>query len=328
MGEAADRETALNASPDASNAPARKAPLPTVSVVIATRNRPELLAAALASVSRQTYAGGIETVVVFDQCEPDGSIAREDALRPVRVTTPAAGHSGLAAARNAGARLAAGELLAFLDDDDEWEPQKVRLQVAELARSSRAVCVTGIAIEHDGHRTVRVPVAEDLTVRALVERRVVSAHPSSVVVRKSAFFGAIGPVDEQIPGSYGEDYDWLLRAVRAGAVALVPLPLVRVRWGKSSYFADRWQTIIDANDYLAAKHPEFGTSKVAMARLHGRKAIALAALHRRREARVWAWRALRLSPRDRRAYLALLLSTGALSADTAMRWANRAGRGL
>jgi hypothetical protein len=147
-------------------------------------------------------------------------------------------------------------------------------------------------------------------------------------VRRSSFLGPIGPVDEAIPGSYGEDYDWLLRAAKLGPIAVVEEPLVLVHWGKQSYFADRWQTIIDANDYLVAKHPEFTASKVGMARLYGRKAIALAALGQRREARVWARKALRLSPRDRRAYLAFLLSTGVIKVDHVMQIANRAGRGL
>ena len=76
-----------------------------------------------------------------------------------------------------------------------------------------------------------------------------------MLVKRASSLGPIGVVDEQIPGSYGEDYDWLLRAARLGPIAVVEEPLVLVHWGKQSYFADRWQTIIDANDYLVAKHP-------------------------------------------------------------------------
>ncbi len=301
---------------------------PLVSVVIATRNRPELLTLAIASVAAQTYEGVIETVVVFDQSEPDLALARDDARRPVHVVTSHVGRVGLAASRNIGAVITTGEFLAFLDDDDAWEPAKIERQIAELVRTGRSVCVTGITIDREGRRTVRVPSPEALTVHSLIERRVVEAHPSSVLVRRTSFFDTIGEVDEAIPGSYGEDYDWLIRAAREGPIAVVEEPLVVVRWGTQSYFADRWQTIIDANDYLAAKHPEFTASKVGLARLHGRKAISLAALHRYREARTWALRALRLHPQDRRAFLALLLSTRVISVDFAMRLANRSGRGL
>jgi glycosyltransferase involved in cell wall biosynthesis len=309
---------------DAAQARAQR---PAVSVVVATRNRPHLLAVAIGSIAAQTYAGVIETIVVFDQCEPSHVKESNDPLRPVRLTRTT-DRVGLAAARNAGAGLASGEFLAFLDDDDEWEPAKIERQVRELDRSGADVCVTGITIARDDRRVVRVPKAAELTVDSLVARRVVAAHPSSVLVKRASFLGPIGVVDEEIPGSYGEDYDWLLRAARLGPIAVVEEPLVLVHWGKQSYFADRWQTIIDANDYLVAKHPEFAASPVGMARLHGRKAIALAALGKRREARVWARKALRRSPRDRRAYLAYVLSTGVIKVDVVMRLANRAGRGL
>jgi glycosyltransferase involved in cell wall biosynthesis len=301
--------------------------LPTVSVVIATRNRPHLLATAIASIAAQSYAGVIETVVVFDQCDPSHIEESDDARRPVRLTRTT-DRVGLAAARNTGVALTSGELLAFLDDDDEWQPAKIERQVRELDRTEADVCVTGITIARDSKRVVRVPTADELTVDSLIARRVVAAHPSSVLVRRASFLGPIGIVDEDIPGSYGEDYDWLLRAARLGPIAVVEEPLVLVHWGKQSYFADRWQTIIDANDYLQAKHPEFAASPVGLSRLHGRKAIALAALGQRREARVWARKALRLNWRDRRAYLALVLSTGVVKVDQIMAVANRAGRGL
>jgi glycosyltransferase involved in cell wall biosynthesis len=308
----------------ATQAPAER---PTVSVVIATRNRPHLLASAIGSVAAQTYAGVIETVVVFDQSEPSHAVESDDPKRPVRLTRTT-DRVGLAAARNVGAELASGELLAFLDDDDEWQPAKIDRQVDELARSGSDVCVTGITIARDDRRVVRVPKSAELTVTSLVDRRVVAAHPSSVLVRRASFLGPIGTVDEDIPGSYGEDYDWLLRAARLGPIAVVEEPLVLVHWGKQSYFADRWQTIIEANDYLMAKHPEFAASPVGLARLHGRKAIALAALGKHGEARLWARKALRLNPRDRRAYLAFVLSTGVVKVDTVMQLANRVGRGL
>ena len=300
---------------------------PTVSVVIATRNRPQPLASAIGSVVAQTYNGIVETVVVFDQSEPSPALESGDARRPVRVIRTM-DRVGLAAARNTGAEFAHGELLAFLDDDDEWEPTKIERQVRELDRGDADVCVTGITIAHGNRRVVRVPTPAELTVDSLVAHRIVAAHPSSVLVKRDSFLGPIGVVDEAIPGSYGEDYDWLLRAARRGPIAVVEEPLVLVHWGQQSYFADRWQTIIDANDYLVAKHPEFAASPVGLARLHGRKAIALAALGKRREARVWARKALRLHPRDRRAYLAFVLSTGVIKVDTVMKLANRAGRGL
>ncbi|MBM3676203.1 MAG: glycosyltransferase family 2 protein [Actinobacteria bacterium] len=298
-----------------------------VSVVVVTHNRPELLRRALDAIVGQRYPGPIEVLVVFDRAEPDPAIASEDPHRRVRVMTNT--HKpGLAGARNTGVEAAAGELIAFCDDDDAWLPAKLAEQSAALARRTDAIAaVCGIVIEYERRRAVRVPRAEDLTTTALLRRRVTAAHPSTVLVRRAAL-DAIGPVDEEIPGSYAEDYDWLLRCAESGPITVVELPMVSVRWGATSYFADRWQTMADAIEYLIAKHPEFATSPAGLGRLRGRQAFALAAAGNPARARALAREALSRSPREPRAHLAYLVSWGLLSPGWCMRVANARGRGI
>lgn len=300
---------------------------PHVSVIIATRDRPQLLARAVEAVLGQDYPGPIECVIVFDQTEPDMAQARSDERRAVIVTvndrTP-----GLAGARNAGAEASSGEILAFCDDDDEWLPAKLSRQVARLAETGADVVVSGIHVNYGDKIITRVPGPDDVTPAQLLRRRVMEAHPSTVVVRREAFFGPIGPVDEKIPGSYGEDYDWILRAAAAGPIGVVPEPLVTVLWGRTSHFNRRWQTIADALKYLLDKHPRFADDRRGLARVQGQIAFAHAALGERAEARAWALRTLRGSWRERRAYLALLVSLRLLTADRVLRLAHATGRGI
>ena len=117
----------------------------------------------------------------------------------------------------------------------------------------------------------RVPRAEDMTLKQLVRNRVMEAHPSTVMVRRDALLGPIGLVDEELPGSYGEDFDWIIRSAQAGGFAVVAEPLVKVLWGQSM-FSQRWQTIIDSIDYSLAKHPVFHEDPRALGRLYGRRA--------------------------------------------------------
>src|SRR4051812_21100575 len=107
-------------------------PLPDVDVIVATRgNRPELLGLTLQAVRDQTYAGRIVTTVVFDQSDPDPSLADDDPRREVRLIRN--DHvPGLAGGRNSGVQATSGELVAFCDDDDEWLPAKVERQVEAL----------------------------------------------------------------------------------------------------------------------------------------------------------------------------------------------------
>ncbi|MFL6238689.1 MAG: glycosyltransferase family 2 protein [Actinomycetes bacterium] len=302
--------------------------MPSVSVVIATRDRPALLDATLNAILTQDYDGQIEVLVVYDQATPDGSIARAGGDRTVRVLTNER-TPGLAGARNTGALAAVGDLLAFCDDDDTWLPDKLRLQAAAMHRTNSDVSLTGIYVHYGRRVTVRIPDIADLTPSGLIRDRVMAAHPSTYVVSRSAFLDPIGLVDEDIPGSYGEDWDWLLRAAQCTRLVVVPRPLIHVLWHpQGSFFSRRWLTIAAALDYMIDKHPAFKQDDRALARLYGQKAFAYAAAGEPSDARHWARAALQLSRRERRAYLALLVARGVLRAETVMRLANKTGRGI
>lgn len=300
---------------------------PDVDVVIATHNRPELLRKALQSVLDQTYEGKITCYLVFDQSDPDVSLERQDPDRHVVVTTNDRRTPGLAGARNTGILKGNGSYVAFCDDDDEWLPEKVSLQVDALQRTGRPTAVTGITIVYAEHESTRIPTQENMTLSELVRNRVMEAHPSSVMVARSALINEIGLVDEQIPGSYGEDFDWILRAGQAGDFAVVEQALVRVRWGQS-LFSNRWQTIADAIDYIIAKHPMFLDSPQGLARLYGRQAFAMAALGHRREALRKSMAAWKRNPREKRAYLSAAVAVGLLRAPWLMNQAHKRGRGI
>lgn len=310
----------VNVSDDATS-------LPDVDVVIATHNRPELLRIALDAVLTQTYAGKITCYVVFDQSEPDRSIARSEPTRDVVVVANTERAPGLAGARNTGILAGCGEYVAFCDDDDEWLPDKVRLQIDALLRTGEPTAVCGIVIVYADHESVRVPHPSQLTLEELVRNRVMEAHPSTVTVRRDILLSDIGLVDEEIPGSYGEDFDWIIRAAQSGGFAVVEQALVRVRWGQS-LFSNRWQTIIDAIDYMIVKHPVFLENKQAMARLYGRQAFALAALGSRRAALGKAREAFSHNVRERRAYLAAAVALRLVSARRLMDMAHKRGRGI
>jgi glycosyltransferase involved in cell wall biosynthesis len=297
--------------------------LPSVTAVVATHDRPDDLRRAVSSILGQDYGGDIRCVVVVDggawpSLEHSSSASRKLTVVP-NLRTP-----GLAGARNTGLDLADGDLVALCDDDDEWLPHKVSRQV-EAMSAGTAVSATGVLVSYRGDRCVRVPPAP-VTHADLLRSRAAALHPSTIVARRDAM-DAIGWFDEQIPGSYGEDYEWLLRATARSPIAVCGEPLVAVRRGASA-FADRWQTIADAIDYLVDVHPEVVADRRNAARLYGRLAFAHAALGRRREALRWAWRSARRRPSEPRPYLALAVASGAVKAGTISERAMRAGRGV
>ena len=100
----------------------------TVSVIIPTFNRARKVVRAVTSVLSQTYAD-LEVLVVDDASTDDTA----SALAPFsgRIATFAhASNRGVSAARNTGIRKSSGPLIAFLDSDDYWLPEKAALQIA------------------------------------------------------------------------------------------------------------------------------------------------------------------------------------------------------
>jgi glycosyltransferase involved in cell wall biosynthesis len=140
---------------------------PTVTVVIPTFNRPALLLRAVESVLRQTF-GHFEIVVVIDGLDPASRDVieqlREPRLRYLELPEKVGGSE----ARNVGVRSANGRWIALLDDDDEWLPDKLEMQLASAESSqndgmlvtSRYICrATGFA---DVVRPRRLPKTVNL----------------------------------------------------------------------------------------------------------------------------------------------------------------------
>lgn len=301
---------------------------PSVTVVIATRNRPELLRTALDSVLAQDYPGDVRCLVVFDQSDPDKELESGDAHRGVRVIVNERA-PGLAGARNTGILAADGELIAFCDDDDVWLPGKLRAQVAVLRADPAAELVCcGIRVDYDDTAIDRTLDRTAVTFPELLRSRVTELHPSTFLMRRRALLEGIGLVSEEVPGSYGEDYEFLLRAARRTPVRNVPEVHVRVLWHKRSYFAQRWRTIAEALDWLLERYPEFRFVPRGYGRIAGQIAFAEAASGRRRAALRWARRTLRANWREPRAYLALAVAGRALNADKVVQRLHRRGRGI
>jgi glycosyltransferase involved in cell wall biosynthesis len=299
---------------------------PSVTVVVPTHDRPELMARAVRSILEQEYPGEIECIVVFDKAEPVPVPVRAGRRRTLRTI---ANHRspGLAGARNAGALTGTGELLAFLDDDDEWLPGKLLRQVELLRAEGTEAVACGIFICRNG-RDIPRPGKRRVTHRDLLRSRHMEVNPCTILVRRSTFLTDIGLVDEDIPGSYCEDYEFLLRVAQRSDIPAVDHPLVRIHWHGSSYFQKRWETIARAYEYLLDKHPAVTGDERGHARIAGQIALAHAAAGKTPQARRWGRRALALDPREPRSYLAMLVAARVIRADTLMRAANSIGRGL
>jgi glycosyltransferase involved in cell wall biosynthesis len=200
---------------------------PLVSVIIPTYNRDWIVKEAIESVLAQDFSD-YELIVVDDGSDdrtPEILAAYEDPITVIRQS-----NRGVSAARNRGIAAATGRLIAFLDSDDLWLPQKLSAQVNFFAENPNAViCQTE---EHWVRNGVRVnPKKRHLKFSGMIFERSLAlclVSPSAVMITK-ALFDAVGVFDEDLPAC--EDYDLWLRISCRYPVDLIETPLIIKRGG-------------------------------------------------------------------------------------------------
>lgn len=301
-------------------------PHPDVDVVIPTRSRPDFVRAAISSVKAQRYPGRINIFVVFDGEEPDESLA-DDGPMPVRVLRNDR-KPGLCGARNTGILAGTATLVAFLDDDDRWLEGKLARQVEMLqGRPDAEFATTSTCVEFDGRRNDRFAGTDTVPHERLLESRMFMLHSSTFLIRRDALVGDAGLVDEDAPEGQNEDWEILLRYSARHPIVHLDEPLVAIRWGSSSLFAQAWRGKIAGARWILERHPDITTSRIGHARVLGQIAFAHAALGERRAALRVVAQALRVRWREPRAYLAALAACG-VPAKLILAVLHRRGRGV
>jgi len=189
---------------------------PLVSVVIPVWNRAPVLGRAVASALAQSLPD-LELIVVDDGSTDDSvAVAARTGDPRVRVLRHAA-RSGVSAARNRGLAAARGELVAFLDSDDEWRPPKLERQVAALGAGPDRAAVVYCGFErHDDATGARLGRSGEAYAGDVYRHLLAGWHPGTAsvfVVARAALREAQG-FDERL--ATAEDYDLWLRLARAG----------------------------------------------------------------------------------------------------------------
>jgi glycosyltransferase involved in cell wall biosynthesis len=195
---------------------------PRFSVIIPTWNRERVLPIAVRSVLAQTI-DDFELIVV-DDGSTDRTHQVVDAFRDARIRYVALARSGVCAARNAGAEIARGTFLVFLDSDDELVPEALEKFANSIAAHAWDVVVSG-----------RVSVSPDRRDwRTLIPKRL-GFLPGAFAIR-STLFAETGGYDVELRYGENTELQWRVRRLideGAGTMGLVPEPLV-VRYTRAT----------------------------------------------------------------------------------------------
>lgn len=301
--------------------------LPSVTVVIPAHARPVELRAAIESARAQDYSGQIDILVVFDRTTPDETLTATGE-RPVRVMENAR-TPGLAGGRNTGILAATGELIAFCDDDDYWEPGKISAQVRALGEHLAAHLVTtAIVVEFEDRSTVRLAGTSTVTHDMLIRSRMSMLHSSTLLFRAQSLRGDLGLINEEIPGSQNEDWDILLRSSALQPIVHVDEPLVHVAWGRASHFSRKWDTKIASSEWMLDHHPDVKDDGPGASRLMGQIAFAHACSGHRRQAWAWSAHSLRRNPFQWRAIVSAGVAAVPRSGEVVLATLHKFGRGV
>lgn len=191
-----------------------------VSVIVPAFNACQTINAGIASVVAQTVQR-LEIVIIDDHSN-DGTwdeirrlMVGDSRIRAYRQEKPS---GGPACPRNIGVQLARYPLVAFLDADDLWHPQKLELQLAELwQRPTAFLCSAMRDFRSDSEIVYRQPEGRAVQfVTFQMQRRRARIPTSSVLASREALLEH--PFDERPSYRAVEDYDCWLRILSTGVV--------------------------------------------------------------------------------------------------------------
>lgn len=197
-----------------------------VSIIVPTYQREEKLERALESINSQTYRD-FQIIVVDDNPSEKFREKVEEIVENLEtdnITRLVNGENqGVSSARNLGIEKAEGEIVAFLDDDDEWKPEKIEKQVEKIKQEGINAVYTASEMYDEGVKDI-VRKTPGLDLNAMLERDRIGS-PSKVMIEKE-FLEKVGGFDEDIPSA--EDWDLWIRLMKRGCnFAYIDEPLTR-----------------------------------------------------------------------------------------------------
>jgi len=187
---------------------------PLVSIIIPTYNRAKFLPRAVNSVLNQTFKD-FELIIVDDASTDNTKDIIQGFKDPHIRYIKHNDNRGIAGARNTGIKTSKGEYIAFLDDDDEWLPEKLTLQVRKFEKCPDRVGLiycnyTSIDVTTGTKRDKNlVPCMNNILYKQLLSGNIIG---SGTYLIKKECFDKVGLFDEEVLGK--EDWDMWIRIAR------------------------------------------------------------------------------------------------------------------
>jgi len=229
---------------------------PLVSVVIPTYNRGHLIKDSIESVFNQTYKN-IELIIVDDASTDNTkeivTSIKNDRLVYIRMED----NRGPSAARNKGIKTAKGEIVAFLDSDDRWYPEKTEEQVKLLINSGKPVGAVFCGMEFYDYKTKEKTGEHIITVdikKNFLKGKHFLTPPMVTVLAYKKVLEEVGGLDETLKAN--EDTELAIKICKNYEFALLNKVLVKVTRNHEQLMAND-KNYIKAREIIFYKHYDF-----------------------------------------------------------------------
>ena len=201
---------------------------PSISIILPTYNRCDLLSRSIASVLNQSYPD-FELIIIDDASTDDTWTFLGDIKDPRIVLHRQEVNRGQSVARNIGIGIARGDLIAFQDSDDEWLPDKLSQQVDVISSEPKTVMVYGDLLRVPKQGAPFVITSPTLVKGRLFDERKSGYASYGIGVQTCLFrtgvLRKLGGFDEQL--RCFEDLELFLRITRSHATRKLTGPVAR-----------------------------------------------------------------------------------------------------
>lgn len=217
--------------------------LPTTSVIIPAHNASRFITEAVDSALNQTVPPK-EIIVINDGSTDDTAEMLAPYVAQKRIILLTQAKAGAAAARNHGLLAATGEIVAFLDADDRWLPNKLAAQLPLYADPAVGLVYSDMRFFGNQNGLYRERLRRGYYSGSIVKEllRENFIPTSSVLLRRSLLSGSLQFRENPDQLAIGEDYELWLRLSLTTHVAYIPDPLVEYRVHAEQVSAHRCQT--------------------------------------------------------------------------------------
>ncbi len=184
---------------------------PAVDVIIIVYNGEKFIEEAIVSIQKQTFQDF--NIVIADDGSTDATlkIVKDIRASDPRIKILELSHAGISATLNAAIRFSTADLIAFLDSDDLWHPEKLERQMSALERGNEDVCFTMMeefeSFNEDSSSTFKARIGP------------LKGFLKITFLGKRELFETYGMFDEEL--KVGDFVEWYSRVIRDGKTAIM-----------------------------------------------------------------------------------------------------------